>query len=592
MSRAQDGGLKRGGGGVTTCVMDPVTAYAGAVVDGRVPAGTWVVRASQRHLDDLTAASARGWRWDPDAVTAIGSFAQLCRQFKGRQWAGQPLVLEGWETFILGSLLGWKLASSGLRRYRQAFVELPRGNGKSTIAAVLALYLTFLDGESGAESYAIATKKDQARIVWRTAREMVVRSRALKTLIEATAHRLIDPTAQSVFEPLGADVDGLDGLRPHVVIADEVHAVRDALLLTLFETGMGTRLQPLMFEITTAGLRRDGPWWAHREYSRHVLDGSAVEGGLEDPTWFAYVACAEDGDDWTAPATWRKANPNYGVSVSAEHLAVQCAKAQRMPMFEADFRRLHCGQLVEGAERTIPVTQWAACRHGLAWADYAGRRCWGGLDLASTTDLAALVLVFDTLGPAGQVVEGWCDCFAWFWVPAYTVDERATQDKQPYGDWVRQGWIKATKGRTTDYGQIRADVVALSRVVQIAALGYDPWNASYLADELRDQDGVKMVEVRQTFPVLTQPTKRLIGMVAEGQIRHGGQGVLTSHIEHFQVARDASGNMRPDKGKAIERIDGAVALIMAIDQWERRPSVPAVVQRASQGLSPLRILGG
>lgn len=533
---------------------DPVTAYARRVMRGRVPAGHLLRLACERHLEDLTRAKARGLVWDRTcAIRRIG-IASSFVQFKG-EWSGRPLDLQPWQQFIYGSLTGWKRAD-GTRRFRTAFIEVPRGQGKSTMAGALALDLTFLEGEPGADSYTVATKRDQARVVFEAARQMVLRTPALKRRVQVMNHNLHQLESASKLEPLGADANTLDGLRPHVVIADEVHAHVDSSVINVMLTGMGTRRQPLLFEITTAGTNRQGPWWAHREYSRQVLDGRH-----EDDSWFTLIACADDGDDWTDPAVWRKANPNYGVSVKPEFLRIECRKAQAMAVYQNDFRRLHVGQLVEQDRKVVDRRRWDACRRETTWESLRGRPCYAGLDLSTTTDLSALTLVFPD-------DDGGVTLWPIVWVPDLSMRDRVQRDKVPYDVWAQQGFLRVTAGNVTDYDTIRHDIAQIARQVRIVEIGFDPWNATQLAVQLMADFGSDaIVEVRQGYRTLSEPTKRLLAMIDSGAIRHPGHPVLSWAADNLAVAMDPAGNMKPDKSRATERIDPMVAAIMGLSRW-------------------------
>jgi phage terminase large subunit-like protein len=539
---------------------DPVTSYARRVVRGRVAVGRYHGLACARHLRDLDARTTKGWRWDRQAAADALAFFGLLRHWKG-PLAGQPLTLDPFGAFIIGAICGWK-RTDGLRRFRTAFEEEPRGNGKSTRLAGLTLWLGFFDGEAGAENYSIATKRDQARIIFENARQMVTRSPGLGRRLHVGAHNIHRVESASKFEPLSSDANTIDGLRPHIVTVDEVHAHKDAQLINLMMTGMGTRLQPLMHEITTAGVNRHGPWWAHREYTRLVLEGE-----VEDEAWFGLIAGADPDDDWTDARIHAKANPNLGNSISPDFLASECRKAQKMPIYQNDFRRLYVGQLVEQQDRVIPWGAWQACASSeIDWTVLRRRPCYGGLDLATTRDLSALVLVWP-LDDGRLVVR------PWFWVPRENVRDRSEHDRVPYDQWMHAGWLRVTDGSVTDYAHIRRDLGAIAQEFTLGPLGYDPWNAGQLALQL-EGDGLVCVEIRQSFQMLSEPTKRLIALVVDRQIVQPDHPVLTWNVDNLTVKTDASGNLRPDKSTALERIDGAVALIMALAVWLRQPKAP------------------
>jgi phage terminase large subunit-like protein len=544
-----------------------ITVYADKVASGKVPAGALHRLACERHLRDL---QAKRFRFDVKAADlAISFFPKVLRHYKG-EWAGHPVTLEPWQAFNVGSLWGWRQEDE-LRRYRLAFDELCRGNGKSTMAGGIALLGTFFDDEPGADGFSVATKKDQARIVFDSARRMVLASPGMgKRGIVAQKHEILHDASASKFLPLGADADTLDGLRPHIVIADEVHAHKSPDVIEIMQTGMGTRRHPLLFEITTAGQERESIWWQHREYSRQVL-----EGVIEDETWFAFIACADDEDDWQDPATWRKANPNYGVSVKPDDLQNKCKQAVNMPPFEPKFRRLHCGQFVEQDGRIIPRAQWDACGEDYDWSAFVGRDVYAGLDLSKTTDLTACT--WTAVDPAG-VVRAWPQ----MWIPEAKLATHT--DRVPYRMWADRGWITVTPGNVVDYGQVRADIIAKAKTCRLRGLGYDEWNATETAQHLMRELGDEVVmPVRQGFATLSEPTKRLIALLASAMFRHPKSPPFTWTADNLAVATDPAGNVKPDKAKSRQKIDPMVAFLTGFSLWLK---FGAVVRRQSRYSRP------
>lgn len=546
-----------------------MTGYARAVVAGDIVAGKLQRLACARHLHDLETGATRGLRWDLAKALRAIRFFSLLRHFKGREWAGKPITLIDWQRFIVGSLFGW-VRADGLRRFRNAYVEVPRKSGKSTLAAGLALLLTFFDGEPAAEGYSLATKRDQAKIVYEAAKQMVKKTPALAKRITIRVASLFNTASASRLEPLGADADTLDGLDPHCAIIDELHAHKTSAVVDVMQSATGARQQPLQFEITTAGASRESICWKHHEYSEKILDGV-----LDDDTWFAFIASPDDGDDWTQELAWRKANPNYGVSVRADDLAAQCLRAQQLPDFQNEFLRKRLNIWTRQDTRVITAEQWEASTGPDGWRQLRerckGRACAAGLDLASTTDLSALVLVF--------AEEGHFALVPFFWVPRGSVPKRVSRDRVPYDRWIADEAIQATDGASTDYEHVRRDIVRLAREYRISSVGYDPWNALYLATQLHETDGLEMVELRQGYKTLSEPTKRLLALVADGRAWHGGHPVLRWMASNLVVSRDANENIKPDKAKAIERIDGMVATIMGLRQVGLTPDVKASIYR-------------
>jgi phage terminase large subunit-like protein len=533
-----------------------LTAYADKVASGKVQAGALHRLACERHLADL---AAKRFTFDKEqADRAVSFFPKVLRHYMGRSWAGKPIELEPWQQFVVGSLFGWRRAD-GYRRFQTAFVEVPRGNGKSTLAAGIAILGTFFDGESGAMSYCVATKKDQARIVWTTARQMVLASPGLRRHISPLKHSLVREETTSHLVPLGADADTLDGLRPQIVIADEVHAQKSGDLIEIMQTGMQTREQPILFEITTAGKERIGVWWQHREFSRQILEAR----GVEDDTWFTLIAAADEADDWHSPKTWAKANPNFGVSIIPRNFEAKYRQVEHMPADQPGFRRLYLGQLVESDSRVIDRAQWDACASQYGWESFVGRYVYAGLDLSSTTDLTACTWL--TIDPDGKM-RVWPQV----WIPEAKLASHT--DRVPYRTWAAQGWVTVTPGNVVDYEIVRAYILARAKTVKLLQLGFDPWSATEtsikLASELGDE---RVVEVRQGYVSMSEPVKRLLALLSSGMFVHPSSPLLTWTADNFTVAMDPAGNMKPDKSKARQRIDPMAALCNAIHLWLRQP---------------------
>jgi phage terminase large subunit-like protein len=538
---------------------DRVTAFATAVVDGTEPAGELFRAACARHLRDLERAAAGGpYVFDVRIAEMTARFFAALPHYKG-EWAGRPITLEPFQHFIIGSLFGWVHRETRLRRFRQAYLEQPRGQGKSTIAAGVGLKLAFFDHEPGAEVYCAATMRSQARITWDAAREMVLRS-PLKRRIKALVGNLHELGTASKMVPLGADADTLDGLRPNGVILDEIHAMRTSAMIDVLSTATGPRRQPLLFEITTAGVGQIGICWAHHDYTSKV-----VRGVVEDETWFGAIIAADPEDDWRDPAVWRKANPNLGVSVKADDLARKCTQAVHIPSFEPEFRRLHLGQWVQQAEKYLSMLAWDA-EANAAPIDRAALRkmpCVLGLDVSSKFDITAVVAVFAR--PDGGVLV-----LPTFFAPEAIVDQ-TRRAMVPLAAWQRQGFLRTTPGDVIDQAAIEQTILALADEFRVREVAFDAWNATQIAVNLQAH-GLEVVEVRQGFKSLSEPTKELAALVASGKLQHAAHPVLRWMADNLVVREDVNGNVAPDKRNAAEKIDGMVALIMALS---RRGSLKA-----------------
>jgi phage terminase large subunit-like protein len=529
--------------------------------------------AYERHARDLALAYPDGMPTDPretqhpkglwfdlEAGERVIQFVEgYCCHFEG-EWAGQPLVLEEWQRFVRRCVYGWK-RPDGSRRFRISYQEVPRKNGKSTSVAADADYLTFGDNEPGAQVYATATKEDQAKIVWNAGREMVRKSPKLRRFATLRQKSVVCDRLGSSFKPLGSDSFTLDGLNPHGHVCDELHAHKTRGMWDVMITAMGARRQPLTSVITTAGIYEpESIGWIQHEHAIKVLDGV-----IEDDEFFAIIFCADEDADWTAEATWRTANPNYGVSVKPEYLAAQCRTAQTQPSFQNTFLRLHLNRWTQQRDRWIDIGKWNACdedcgREGMMAreAALAGASAFGGLDLSTKLDITALVLVFP---------ETW-DLVCRFFVPAENVMERVRRDRVPYDAWIRDGWLIETPGNVIDYAFIRAEAKRLAERYNVREWAYDPWNAMETAVELQGAEGFQMVEVRQGYRSLSEASKKFEELVVSSRWRHGGHPVLRWMVSNVAVREDPNGNIAPEKPKLHTglRIDGVAAAINALSR--------------------------
>lgn len=526
-----------------------VDAYADDVVGGRLVTGELVRLAAERHLRDREQAHERGLWFDEAAAEKAVAFFGFLTQSKG-EWAGRPLSLEPWQAFIVGALFGWKRAD-GMRRFRRAYVSVARKNGKTTLAAGLGLLLAFFDGEPGAEVYAAATKRDQAKICWEEAQRMVQRTPALSQRVTSLAHNLHIARTASKFEPLSADYNSLDGLNPHGALIDEYHAHPNGNLADVLESGTGARRQPLLLYTTTAGIDNESACRDLDIDCQRVLEGLA-----DDDELFAYIARIDREDAWADPDVWIKANPNLGVSVKLESIEAACARARRLPREQNEFRRKRCNEWTEQAERWLDLDVWDACGAAVDETALVGRPCYAGLDLSTTTDLSALALVVpDETGGYDVVTRFWC--------PAERIHERSQRDRVPYAAWVAQGLLRATEGNVVDYDRIREDIRELAERYAIRELAFDRWNATQLVTQLQE-DGANCVPFGQGFASLSAPTKELERLLLDGSLRHGNHPILRWMAANVAVEQDAAGNLKPSKRRSTERIDGVVALIMAL----------------------------
>lgn len=538
---------------------DPVTAYAQSVTRGETLACKWVRLACSRHLRDLAEGHKRGLRWDLAAAKIGIDFFPLLRHSKG-EWAGRPMVLEPWQKFGIGSVWGWK-GRDGLRRFRTAYEEIPKKNGKSTKAAGIGLLVLVADGEPGAEVYSAATKRDQARILFDEAKAMVRSSALLAKRIQSFKLNLSIAATNSKFEPLSSDARTADGVNPQLVLVDELHRHRSRALLDLMDDSSGSRRQPLLWIITTAGDDDPESPYAHeRHYAEQILEGALV-----DDSYFAFIATLDEGDRWDDPAVWIKANPNLGVSIKLADLERRCRKAKGSPVVQASFKRFRLNLRTSSRVRAINMDEWMACAGPSLDprnppADLEGRDCALALDLSSKLDISAMVLAFP---PRPDVTRDPWRVLCRFWIPENNVEAREDRDRAPYRRWIEEGWLETTRGNSIDHGVIRDAALEAAKLYSVLVAPFDPWNAAQISAELGDE-GLQVVEFIQGIKSYTKPTKEFLTIVGDGLLAHGNNPVLTWMASNLVTESDKNLNLMPHKKHSRGRIDGICALIMAI----------------------------
>jgi len=540
-----------------------VDTYAHDVVDGRLPAGKYHRLACARHLRDRAREGTADFPYRFDAAKAdrFFRFASKLKHYKG-EWAGRFIVLEPWQQFRLGSLFGWVQLETGFRRFRTAYNEVPRKNGKTLEAAIVAIYVTFYDNEPGAEGYCLATKRSQAMFVFNDCKKLI-KSSGLKAHIKIHVRNMHRDDTSSKLEPLGANPE--DGLNPNLIIVDEYHKIKARDTVDVMETATGSRRQPVMFQITTAGDDGLSPCGQQHHYACQILDQVAV-----DETFFAFIAHADPEDDWTLEATAAKANPNYAISVKPEILRATVSKAIHMPGAMNAYKQDHLGLWVNTDAPWLSLEGWQAGQStgADAWTleDLRGAVCYGAIDLSSKIDLAALALVF----PPTETRLRWryvVRCFT----PENTLAERAHRDRAPYVQWTETRiagapWpiLTTNPGNRLDQDVIRTAVNqardAYGFVIQ--QVGFDPWNAGTIEQDLIE-DGFQVVEIPQVLKHMSAPSKEFEADVLDGLVDACGDPLLAWQASNVVVYRDGPDNIKPVKKKSRGRIDGIVASIMA-----------------------------
>lgn len=496
-------------------------------------------------------AIENGCYFDEEAGEKVCEFIEtFCRQSKGK-WAGELIKLLDWQRDFLMRLFGWKRAD-GRRRFRTAYLEVPKKNGKSTMLSALILVLLLIDGEAAPEIYLNACDTDQAAIIFEEAKRMVEASEELKARLEIidSKKRIVHPAGNGVIKTNSSIAASKDGLNPSGIIFDELHRQPNRLLWEVFEFAGASREQPLTVSITTAGEDTEGPWHEQRELSEKINAGI-----IPDTTHLGVVYRAMEEDDLDDPAVWKRCNPSLGVTIREEDFVHDHAKAKRTPADWANFRRLRLNLVTREEARFITPEAWAACDGKPR--SLSGRSFFGGLDLSSTTALSAFAAI------AGDSEEGY-DLHVRFWLPEDNIVDLERQHGVPYRAWANAGLIELTPGSVIDYGFIRRAVNDLADEGELRKLLVDPYNATKLALELRESDGLEVEFIRQGFLPLSAPTKELERLILGRKIRHGGHPILRWMVSNAVAVRDEAGSVKLSKKKARKPIDGMAAAVNAV----------------------------
>lgn len=517
---------------------------------GIIPACIYVQQACKRHLDDLARTN---WPFEFDRAKGerIAKFGTLFVHVKG-PLGGQSLTFEPWQSFILTCVFGWVWKHTGKRRFRRAYIEVPRGNGKTTISVIPALYMLAADKEAGAEVYSAARIRDQAKVAFSIAHQMVRKNPAFASElgVDPLAHRIIQQNSASFFEAVSSDADSLDGKNVHFGLIDELHAHRSRDVYDAIETGAGKRDQSLIWAITTAGSDKTGICYEQRNITVNLLKGVFV-----DESYFGIIYTIDDGDDWTSEAVWRKANPNFGVSVEAQNLASMCAKAQQSPASQASFLTKHLNIWIQTDQALYDTRAWDKCGDAtLDIEDFIGKPCRIAADLATKTDIAAVVLLFDD--PDNKRVVAF---------PRFYLPEAAIADSRnaSYRAWSLDHHIIETPGDVTDLARIEADIRDDLSRFQVIEIGFDQWQAQQMINSLL-ADRANVVEFRQVLANFSEPTKELDSLMRTGSIAHNANPALSWMVGNVVGHYDAKENVYPRKERPENKIDGAIALIMAL----------------------------
>ena len=528
----------------------PAETYAQQVRTGNILTCEFVQLAVDRYYRDMDNALDKGWYFDRKAAQRAISFIERLKHTKG-QWAGLRFKLEPWQQFIIWNIFGWKMAD-GTRRFRYAYVEIARKNGKTALSAGIGLYMLFADGESRPEVYSAATVKDQARICFSDAVE-IVKATDLKNYLTPYRNSIVYELKGGMMKPLSSDYGTHDGLNPSCGIIDEFHAHKDSGMFDVIKSAFGARKQPLMFIITTAGFNKAGACYAYRDNVIKILRGIN-----EDDTLFGIIYTMDANEEWDNPQMWIKSNPNLGVSLFPNYLEDQVNDAKNRPEAVRNVMTKNVNLWVDAEKTWILDDAWMKCVGTTEIENLRGCECWGGLDLSNVSDITAFVLIFHE-NDKFQLLP-------FFWIPEEKMLEKIRKENINYDLWVKAGFVKVTSGNVLDYEFVKADILQIVEIYDLQSSAYDRWNSSQTIIDLQNE-GMECNPFGQGYGSMSAPSKEFEKLVLSEKIEHFGNPVLRWMLSSTLIKTDPAGNIKPDKEKSVQKIDGIVASIMALGEW-------------------------
>ncbi|RIV20314.1 terminase large subunit [Fibrisoma montanum] len=531
--------------------------YAEDVISGKQIVGKYIRLACERHLRDMERGKERGLRFDHAAGQQVIDFVSNLHHWKGAK-ARTAIELEPHQQFYLYSLFGWKRAD-GTRRFRKSYKKVARKNAKTTECAGKAMYAAYLDNEPGAQIYFVATKEDQARIGFKDVQEIIKVTPGLPEIFQTFTKSVVCPENSSFMKPLGSDSKTSDGFDPSYGIIDEYHAHPNDGMVNVIESGTGARRQPLLDIITTAGFNKQGPCFKFEKVVKNVL-----EGVLEDDALFGLIYDLDDDDlkdtNWQNEDVWVKANPNLHASVYLSNLRDLCRSARNEGgEKEVNFKTKNLNIWVDAAKTWITDENWMKGAGSFKPESLQGATCYGGLDLAVVGDFSALTLTFPM--PDGSFRQ-----LYYFWIPKDTVSARVAKGLSNLQTWVKDGFVRVTEGNVTDFDVIERDVIELCEMFNVVSIAYDRNLANQLVNNLKNE-GVNLTEYKQTAVNFTPPTQEFERLILSGKLHHGNNPVMRWMMGNVVIKRDINGNVRPDKDRAADKIDGPVSSIMSIGEY-------------------------
>lgn len=531
-------------------IMEDAWGYATGVLEGEIPACDYIKKSCSLALalkdrDDIY--------FDEDAALRPIKFAGFIKHLKG-PLAGKPIELEPWQKFLVSQIYGWKTLN-GNRLRRSVYIEVPRKSGKSTLCSVLSLYHLMADGEASAEVYSAAISRDMARIVFGDAQAMARASAELSKHLVIHRSNIFYRKTNSKLEPLSADANQLEGRSPSFAVIDELHVHKTPDVYDVLNVASGARLCPILFAISTAGVNREGICYQVRDYAIKILDGH-----VDDDTFFSMVYGIDDDDDWRAPASWIKANPNYGVSVQPDDLARLAKQAEESPSAETNFKTKRLNVWCNTSSAWLSMTAWDACNHPRPpMSHFIGKPCYIGLDLASVSDFACIAYLFEEDGYLFPYIKNY--------LPMDTITDKSGVMGSSYREWLDLGHITATDGSVTDLGYIKDELLKAFETYRIKECAFDPYGALQLVTELQDLN-LPMVKHSQSIMAMSDPSKELEKAILNKSLAHGGDPVLRWMASNAVIWTDQNDNIKVKKQQAANKIDGIIALIMALSRFK------------------------
>lgn len=536
---------------MTSDPIEKAAQYGRDVTSGKIITGELVKLAIKRHEKDLKDGHLRGLYFCEESASRALKLFDYLKHSKG-EWAGTVIVLEPWQCWIIACIFGWKMEETGKRRFQTVYEEIARKNGKTTKLAGIGCYGLTKDEEGGPEIYAAATKRDQAKILFDEASRMIKQSPPLRRRLDVQKHEIINPGNFGKFLSLSADGNTMDGLNPHIALVDELHAHKTSEVWDVLVSALGARSQPLMWGITTAGFNKNGICYEIRDYAIKVLNGV-----IDDDSFFGIIYTLDKDDDWKEPSNWIKANPNLNVSVSLDYLKKQAKKAEYMPTALVNFLTKHLNIWTTGASLWCNIEKWKECANDLTELnpDHV-LEVYLGVDLASVSDIASI-------GGIAVMKNGEWIAFGKHYLPEEAVHNSFRKTQVPFMRWADDGFLSLTPGNVIDYNWIKTDISTLMERFDVKEIAFDRWNSSQLVNDLMEM-GAPMVSFGQGYVSMNAPMKELERRYLVKEIQHLNDPVMNWAMSNLVADQDPAGNIKPAKNKSSEKIDPAVALIMAV----------------------------